>query len=527
MSASHENDEVIVIHPPLNGEARAIADVIRENDVTTIILPDPSDLNGLRPPAPTADAVRREVGAAPAARAYGVDAYRGFFLLLMTFAMTIPMRDGLFPEWMYHMQYPAPGEFVDRAGLTWRDLLFPAFLFTMCAAIPITNSLRMNKGMPYPAILWTAVKRFAVLYLYALIIGHTLPYWTQDYTRRGNLIAIAGFITCWPLFMRQPPSLSAVTFDRLKKAGWLAAAAILFVLPFTYGATFSLDRKDGIIHALAFVSLATTTLWLFTRTNQLARLAVFGIVLALKIVTDLELPGNGFLYSIEQPAFFQAWMVELLIVGIPATFAGDLLVKWMQTRESDDALSWTPGRLAAISAVSFAFVPTAVIGFYLRMGSETTLALAALSLLGLVLVSGAHAQRERILATLFRWAAVLLVAGAIVEPIGSGIRKDPQTLSYLVVTAGTSLALLIIALIAADVLKLAKRATRVLVDVGQNPLIAYIAFTMFFNNIAWLLIFPHWQAQTRSQAVLVSLAFTAATAAIAAAATRKRIFWRA
>jgi predicted acyltransferase len=507
-------DEVIVIHPPFRGEAHPAANG-RDDQIPTIVLTPP-------PPAPV---VREAI--APGTRAYGVDAYRGFFLLLMTFAMTIPLREGFFAEWMYHMQYPAPGQFVDRAGLTWRDLLFPAFLFTMCAAIPITNTLRLSKGMPYPAILWTAVKRFVVLYLFALMIGHALPYWTQDYTRRGNLIAIAGFLACWPLFMRRPPTWKQASFDRFKTAGWLAGAIVLLVLPLTYDSSFSLARKDGIIHALAFVSLVTTTLWLFTRNHLPARLAVLGVVIALKIVSEFNLPGSQILYSIEAPVMFQAWMVELLIVAIPASIAGDLLVRWMGIRESDDVLGWTPARLGALGALCLALVVTALVGFYLRYSSQTALALAGLSGVGLFIVAGARAQREKILATLFRGAAVLLVAGAVIEALGSGIKKDPQTLSYLVVTAGTSLAMLIIALVAADVLKFGRRITRLLVDVGQNPLIAYVAFTMFFNNIAWLLIFPYWQAATPSQAIVVSLAFTAATAALAVAATRKRIFWRA
>jgi predicted acyltransferase len=507
-------DEVIVIHPPFHGEAHVTSSG-RDETIQMIVLAPPR-------PAPV---VHEAI--APGTRAYGVDAYRGFFLLLMTFAMSLPLREGILPDWMFHMQYPAPGQFVDRAGLTWRDLLFPAFLFTMCAAIPITNTLRMGKGMPYPAILWTAVKRFVVLYLFALIIGHALPYWTQDYTKRGNLIAIAGFLACWPLFMRRPPTWKQEHFDRLKVAGWVAGAVLLLVLPLTYGSSFSLARKDGIIHALAFVSLVTTTLWLFTRNNVPARLAVLGAVIALKVVSEFNLPGSQILYSIEAPVIFQAWMVELLIIAIPASIAGDLLVRWMGVRESDDVLGWTPARLGALSVLCLTLVVTALVGFYLRYSSQTAFALAALSGLGFLMTAGARAQREKILATLFRGAAVLLVAGAVIEALGSPIKKDPQTLSYLVVTAGTSLAMLIIALVAADVLKIGKRASRLLVDVGQNPLMAYVAFTMFFNNIAWLLIFPHWQAATPAQAILVSLAFTAMTAALAAAATRRRIFWRA
>src|SRR5437773_445166 len=119
-----------------------------------------------------------------------------------------------------------------------------------CVAIPITNSLRLAKGMPYPGIIWTALKRFVLLSVYALIIGHVNPYWTRDYTKRGNLIAIAGFLVLWPIFMRKPERMSAQHFTRMRVFGWLGAAAILFALPITYGANFSLERVDGIIRAL-------------------------------------------------------------------------------------------------------------------------------------------------------------------------------------------------------------------------------------------------------------------------------------
>lgn len=525
MSTDHEKDEVIVIHPPLSGESEAIADVIADNSVQP---PLPSAPKQLTP----SDAIRRAQSTqstTPPPRTYGLDAYRGLFLLLMTYSMTVPMRAGVLPEWMYHMQYPVPGAFVDRAGLTWPDLIFPAFLFTMCAAIPIANSLRLNAGLPYPAILWTAVKRFVVLYIFALVIGHSLPVWTQDYSKRGNLIAIAGFLACWPLFIHKHPTWSATTYSRIKLVGWLAGAAVLFALPLTWGSTFSVDRKDGIIHALAFVSLITTTIWLFTRTNARARLLILGAVVALKIATEMEWPGGGLQYAVEAPIIFKGWMVELLIIAIPATFAGDLLIRWMQSAEpagSDENPGWSKLRFAAIATVCLGLPIAAVIGFYLRYTTATAFAFTGISGLGLLLTMGASSTRERILRSLLLWSAILLIAGALLDPAGPGIRKDPQNLSYLVVTAGSSLALLIVLLIWADVLNLVPRFTRVLVEVGQNALIAYVAFTMFFNNIGWLTGFGNWQYQSTMGAIVGGIIFTAAVAALTAAATRNRVFWK-
>ncbi|HEX6559512.1 MAG TPA: DUF5009 domain-containing protein [Longimicrobiales bacterium] len=524
-SEPNERDRAIVIHPPLNGEAHAIADVIRENDITTVILPDPATLS--RPvPSPTADAITRSL-TKKTDRAVGVDAFRGFFLLLMTFAMAIPETAGVFPQWMYHMQYPPPGEFVDRAGIAWRDITFPAFLFTMCVAIPITNSLRLAKGMSYPGVLWTAARRFGLLFLYALIIGHVNPFWTHDYTKRGNLVAILGFLVLWPLFTRKPAKWDEEKFARIKMVGWLGAAAILFVLPRAYGMSFSMQRIDGIIQALAFVSLATTTIWLLTRNNTTARLAVMGGALAVKFGNDLPGPVQALFSRFNVPWLFEPWMIELLLIAIPGTMAGDMIVRWMRQQDGAARVQWSTRRLTTLALLCFSFAPIAVVGYYNRYVAGTAAAVAVAAAAGLLLVRHARTERELTLASLFHWAAFLLVAGAIVEPVGGGIKKDPQTLSYLVFMGGLSLALLMSAIIVTDVLKVGRRITRFFVEVGQNPLLAYVAFMLFFNHIAWLTgIAPFFQ--TSATAAIVGCVFFAAlTGALTVAATRRKLFWRA
>lgn len=519
---------VIVIHPSLNGEAHAIAEVTRSENVTTVYLPDAAALEGARLASPTQRAIQRETAPPKLDRAVGLDAYRGFFLLAMTFAMTIPHRAGLFPEWMYHMQSPPGIGFIDRAGLTWRDLLYPGFLFTMCTAIPITNTLRLNKGMAYPEIIWTAVKRFALLYVYALVIGHVLTSYTNDYTKRANVIGIIGFLSLWPVFMRKPASWDEKKFKHFKMIGWIAVAGVLFALPLTYGARFSLERHDPIIQSLAFVSLATTTLWLFTRTRPAIRLAAFAFVFAVKLAEDYKLGFGNLWYNLElSPALVDGWMFELLLIGIPGTFAGDALVKWMRAKTDSDAIRWSSARMITIAAVCFSFIPVGITGFYLRQIHETMLAVTALSFAGLYLTSNANTIREKVISDLFRGAALLLIAGSILEPVGGGIKKDPQTLSYLIFSSGIAMAFLIIAVLAVDASRIGHRASKLFVAVGQNPLIAYIAFMMFFNNIGWLTPFGGYQSRGVPNAIIGGLVYTALVAALTAYTTKKKIFWRA
>lgn len=517
-----ERDQLIIFHPQLNGEPASIAEMLRENQLTPAV--------GTGSPAPVISSHAIEDGASetPKAltdRALSIDVIRGFFLLVMTFSMTIPSVKGMFPDWMYHMQYPPPDQFIDRSGVTWRDLLFPGFLFTMCAAIPITNSLRLAKRMPYPGIIWIAVKRFVVLYLFALIIGHVLPYWTHDYTKRGNVVSIIGFLACWPMFMRKPASWRQETFDRFRRLGWVAGAAILFALPRAYGARFDITHIDDIIQALAFVSLVMTMIWLFTRTNIVARLVLFGVVLALTIADTHGLTDKMY-HALSAPRFYEPWMVELLLIGIPGTIAGDMIMNWMRHSEEERIVRWGRGRLVALVAVCLATLPVGLIGFYQQRPTVTAAGFAALAVLGFVIVAGAQTPREKILTNLFRLAALLLVSGALTVPLG-GIKKDPQTLSYLLYTAGTSLCFLLTAIVITDVFKVGRRVMQLFVDVGQNPLIAYVAFMMFFNNISWLTPFGPWQQKNGLNAILGGFVFVGLTAWLAIATTRRRIFWRA
>lgn len=520
--------DVIIIHPPVSepdapdASGTPVADVIQDNQVTTIILTDGVTAPSTQPtPTPQAAPVKEK-----GERATGVDVFRGLFMLLMTFAMTIPMRAHLFPDWMYHMQYPPPGTFVDRPGLAWRDILFPGFLFTMCTAIPITNSLRLGKGLAYPEILWYAVRRFFLLYVFALILGHVNPYWTHDMTKRGNLVAIAGFLACWPLFLRRPSHWNATAFRAMKIAGWAITAGILFLLPRLYGITFSLERTDPIMNALAFVSLVSTALWLFTRTRPSIRLAAFAMVVAMKVSADRP----GFVHDawdqMQLFRMFKPWMLELLIVGIPGTFAGDLAVRWMKQRGENMQINWSRLRLAALAAVCVAFVAVELVGFYNQQIGATFLAVCALSAAGCALVMRAQTPRERVLATLFYGGALLMIAGTLVEPLG-GFRKAPQTLSFLVFMTGSSICLLIAMMIVTDVLKIAKRATSIVEQVGQNPLLAYVVYMMFLNHILWVTNAGNILTSTWYEALIRSTLITALSATLVIAATRRKLLWRA
>ncbi|HEX6588712.1 MAG TPA: DUF5009 domain-containing protein [Longimicrobiales bacterium] len=521
-STSVESDEQpIVVHPPRTGD--------HDGDLVAVeTQPAPAhpraEIEPFAGEGPVAEPA--EAGAARE-RAAGLDAFRGLFLLAMNFAFTIPF--GVFAQWMYHIQFPSPeGDFAPIAGLGWRDTLFGGFLFAMAAALPITMGARLAKGVPYPGILWIAAKRAFLLFVFALIIGHVNPYWTGDYTKTGNVMAIVGFVVCFWLFTRPRATWDPAKFKWFRRAGWAAAAALLFLGPTIYDASFSLERRDDIIASIAFSALAGTTVWLATRRNLLARTAVVAAVLALKLAA--REPGwvQTFWSDSPLPWLFQPWYIELLLIVIPGTIVGDLLVRWMRPPTPGDAkLTWSGYRLTWLALIAASFVPVLLVGTYTRYTATTTLVVAALALGGALLARPARTGRERVLAGIFAWGAFWLLLGMLLEPFEGGIKKVPQTLSYLFVSAGLSSMILLACVIVADAFGHGRRLLRPLVEVGQNPMLAYVVYMLGLNHLLYLLGIGDFLTGSATEATIRGFLIAGVVSALVWAASRARLYWRA
>lgn len=471
-----------------------------------------------------AETLDSPTGPAPS-RSIALDAFRGLLMIAMVFSFAILGKAGL-PAWMYHMQFPPPAErFTPLPGLTWRDLIFPGFLFTMAAAIPLASSRLLAAGMAYPEIIWRGLKRAALLFGFALIIGHTNPYWTNDYTKLGNVMAIVGFLACWPVLLSRRSDWSPARFRIFKLVGLVAVAALLFALPWAYDRSFSLFRKDNIIHALAFVGITTLIIWLFTRTNLQARLAVLATIVALKLGASQP----GWLHEawLTKSWLLEPWFIELLILTILGSIAGDLLVSWLAHGRDEDQAGWPRPRLAVLAMVSIAVTPLLLVGLYTRAVGLTTLGVIGVAALGVALVHAPVAPADRVLAMLWRWGGALLILGMLLEPFEGGIKKDPQTLSFLVLMAGVCFVSLAALLIIADRLNVTRRTTRVLAETGRNPLLMYVLFSLFINHIAYLVEVGDYFTVGIGPALARATAFTALTTAVVVWLTRRRVFWKA
>jgi len=524
---SPDGELPIVIHPPLQGEipdaeAPAPARVhMKTRSVGRRADDYTRSSDGAEPsPAPP------ELASADPKRAFALDALRGLFLISMTLGFSIG-SDHL-PLWMYHRQFPPPGETaVDVAGISWRDLAYGAFLFTMAAALPLTFSRRVDKGETEIAIVLAAFKRYAMLLVYALLVAHSNTFFT-GYTQITRLIALLGFVVMALVFTRRRRDWDARRYTIANRAGWVLAIAFLALTPLLYGRTFTFTRIDDIIAGLAFASLAGIVIWYFTRDNLPARFAV----LALAVAAYLGAKGEGWLSTWwwDWPASwaFEASRFTLLTVVIPGTIAGDLLLRWMrEARLSDDeSPAWTNLRSWTITLISVAVPPIVVVGLYNRHVALTVQLVLGLIVAGLFATHGPRTPLERLLRSLFVWSSLWLVLGLLLEPFEGGIKKVPDTLSYYFTVTGVTMMLLVALTTVIDSLR-HRRWVNTLIDVGHNPLLAYVLYTVLINSVLEL-IPPLRGVLTGSpgESLVRSALSVLGVVLIVRAMSRRRIYWR-
>jgi len=167
-----------------------------------------------------------------------------------------------------------------------------------------------------------------------------------------------------------------------------------------------------------------------------------------------------------------------------------------------------------------------VVGLYNRWVQETTQIAIALCALGAVLTWRPTSSTELLLHRLFSWGALWLLLGLVLDPFEGGIKKVPDTLSYFFTVTGITMMVMVALVAIVDVLGL-RRVVRPLIDVGHNPMLVYVLYTVFLNSL--LEMIPAMRGALRGspgESILRSLVSTLVVVVIVQYFTRKRIFWR-
>ena len=431
--------------------------------------------------------VKQENGLAVAAvsqRADALDALRGLAVLAMVLSGTIARKT--LPAWMYHAQLPPPDHIFNNKlpGLTWVDLVFPFFLFAMGAAIPLALSRRIAKGWDTKKVILSILQRGFLLASFAIFLQHIRPTIINPDASIPQKwwMALFGFLILFLMYIRWPSRWSVWRRRLLTVAAWSAGIGFVSHIKYPNGVGFLVTRSDIILIVLANMAVFGSLIWLFTRSNTWLRVGFLGLLLAAR----LSSPTDGWinlvwLYS-PAPWLFQFDYLKYLFVVIPGTIVGDWLVRWIEYCSPEEAsyASWKSWRYFSIMVLMFAVNLVLLIGLQARWVWQTALVTVVLCLCALVLLRKPGNVTENLLNRLYKWGFYWVVLGLLFEPYEGGIKKDSATMSYLVLTAGMAILLLIGLIIIIDVFQ-RKWFLQLFIDNGVNPMIGYAGFA----NIIW------------------------------------------
>ncbi len=414
-------------------------------------------------------------------RAQALDALRGFAILTMVLSGVIPF--GVLPGWMYHAQVPPPDHVFNPAipGITWVDLVFPFFLFSMGAAFPLALSRRLEKGTPLWKLILGILERGVLLGAFAIFVAHIRPYGIEpNPTQKTFLFGLIAFILLFPMYARMPSHWNPGLRWGLRILGWGGAVGLMALVRFPDGSGFSKGRSDIIIVVLTNIAVFGSLLWLLTRRNLLHRLAILAVFMGIRLAGNEPGWVNVVYEWSPIPWMYRMGYLKYLFIAIPGSIAGDFLLDWMKSSSSapSEKPGWSSGRYAALAGLTFLFVPVLLVGLYARWVPQTLGVCAVMSVLGFRLLRQPENEDERFLARLFGWGAFWLFLGFVFEPFEGGIKKDSSTMSYYFITSGLAFFLLMAFTIVGDI-KGRKRWLGLLADNGQNPMIAYVGAATF------------------------------------------------
>ncbi len=488
---------------------------------------------------------------APApSRALALDALRGLAILAMLLASLLPQDQHALPSWMYHAQEPPPQfEWVGTLpGISWVDLVFPFFLFSMGAAFPLALSRRMENQTSTWRLLWFVLERGFLLGFFALFVMAIRPHTMSSHPRVGTwLLGLLCFLMLFPVLTRLPGAWSPVVKISVRAAGWLGVILFCCLKKYPDGSGFSLGRSDIIIIVLTNMAVFGSLAWMLTRKNLLLRLGILGVLFAARLPNYPDaMAGESWIHDLWNfspvPWIYQFYYLQYLNIVIPGTIAGDLILEWTRhtrsTTEFQPAKSWPLLRYLGIGFLMLCFVLVLLTGlkarsltgpeftsFWLLMTSSLAFAMCYL---GWKLFQNPLNETERLYQKLFHWAIYWLLLGLFFEPWEGGIKKDHPTLSYYFVTSGLAICVYIGFSILIDVFQ-KKSWVRLLIDNGQNPMIAYAGINNFIipalaatNAMVLLNHFATspWRGLIKGVIITLLMALTGSLL------TRMKIFWR-
>jgi predicted acyltransferase len=221
-------------------------------------------------------------------RIVSIDALRGLVMFAMIFVNDLAgAPHEVVPWWMRHFK-------ADGDGMTFVDLVFPAFLFITGMSIPPALGARMKKGESTGRILWHVVLRVMALLLIGVVMVNESPDsakmgWSANlWSTLMYLSAILAFSTLVPRRAAGPEAAVRVISLGLRILGFAVLAFLIWAFRGGDGhrivafSPFSIHTEwYGILGLIGWAYLVGATVFLLFGTSRVALLGCVALLLCL------------------------------------------------------------------------------------------------------------------------------------------------------------------------------------------------------------------------------------------------------
>ena len=456
---------------------------------------------------------------APTKRIITIDILRGITILAMILCANIGYYSDL-PAWMFHAQTPPPTYAFnpDVPGITWVDLVFPFFLFTMGAAFPLAMRKRLENGASRWSVTGSLFRRWLTLTIFAIVLGNA---YTIGSSARPDIVKGIFQVALWGVLFMSLVRLKDEKKGKLVNNAGMFLLLAMAILGVDYlGLELSRWNSDIIIMILANVAIFGGLLWMYTKDSIRLRWLVLMFIIALKALSSYAPQVLGWVPSMGSIGWFFSWgFLQYLVIALAGSIVGDKLLDHSRSGEHTEI----DGYHLAAAVIALAAMIVQLWGLFTRHVLADFIISAVLGIIFVALTF----KRRNIMTYLGYFGFAFMLVGIIFDPIDGGITKDHCNLSYMLTTTGMT------ALTGAFVLVLELKwqiKGRGLSGCGQNPMLAYAVTNFVTGPIlamigvgAWLdnLTYgsPFW-------GIIRGLVYTLLMVAITCFFTKKKLFWR-
>lgn len=480
-------------------------------------------------------------------RSYALDALRGYAILTMILSATIVY--GILPGWMYHAQTPPPNHIFnpDLPGLTWVDLVFPFFLFSMGAAFPFSIRRKIEKGETKLNAIYEGFKRYFQLVFFAIFTYHLAP-WALNTSDSSTAywFGLLAFALLFPMYMRIPLQISSWLRTIVKSVTFLMALGLMIWVGHKGYCAFNPHFEDIIILIMAHMAGFGTLIYTLTMYRPTIRLLILPFLMAIFMASDVSGSVNAAIYNYAPLSWINAegstkyfipldWLfrfeyLKYLFIIIPGSIAGEYLKQSIDNPTKEINTESNFGRIIPLYTVLIGVLIIIInlCCLYNRYLFVNLCTNALLLFIGYLILKNKTGTSIDLWKKLFTGGAYLILLGLAFEAYQGGIKKDPTTFSYLFLTAGLAFMALMVLNIICDYWQ-CNRSTSFLVMSGQNPMIAYVANGLLIVPILSLLhIMPYFSVFSTNpwMGFLQGLIFTALALVVTVFFTKIRWLWR-